>query len=1102
MLVVARRQSAPDPARPASPLLCFSAPCHGQHWLGSVLVDVATVSDYVADVQSRFASGHAREHAYRGSLQALFEASDDVQAINDPKQSEHGAPDFVLLKATNQDIILGYVEAKDIGKSLDQVEKSEQMRRYAGYQNLILTDQLEFKFYADGQPYKTIRIAEVIGDQIVPDPANYETLAAEICDFLTQLPQKITSGKRLAEIMGAKARRIREDICAYFADDPDPDHDLVKIYNLMRNSLVHDLDHNKFADMYAQTLVYGLFVARYNDPTPDNFNKDEARTLVPKTNPFLLSFFDHIVGPNFDNRLARAVDELCEVLRISDVKRLVQRHLHGTKARKDRDPIIHFYEDFLEAYDADLRKAMGAYYTPLPVVRYMVRRVHALLRDEFGIRKGLADASTIKYKVDDGQSRRFKDPITGRLKTVVGQELVLHKVQLLDPAVGTATFLNEIIEFVHTTFGESQQGRWASYVDEDLVPRLNGFEYMMAPYTIAHLKLGMTLEASGISQLKNRLRVYLTNTLEEGIKHQPSLFNFGLADAVTEESREAGIIKSAHPVMVVIGNPPWAAQSSNETPYANSLVTKYKVEPGGQTKLRERKHWLHDDYLKFIAFAEDVIDRNGEGIVAMITAHGYLHNKTSRGVRWHLAKTFDKIYALDLHGNVKRKESAPGDVRDENVFDIQQGCSIIFAIKHKTGSKDILAEVHSADLFGTRASKFSALDADDITWKSVVLDKKSMRFTQTNLEGKDLYEQGVSLKDLFIVSNSSVVTARDKVVVDIDEAVLRKRIEMFAESSKTDEEVRALLFPRRSARKYPPGDTRGWKLDAARVAVRQDNIPANIQPLAYRPFDTRFLYYTKAMVDWHRMDVMQHMTRGHNVGLVYRRQMPEGKSAQYFFITDSIISDGYIKSDNKGSETIAPLYLYQEDGTRTSNMHRDKAKELTTNLTSEASDEDLLDYIYGVMHSPAYRTKFVELLKDDYPRIPVAADDEEFATFRDAGTQLRQLHLMTDPTVDDYITSYPIPGTDSLDRYNLQGDRVLINDTQYFGGVPQAVWHFEIGAYKPAQKWLEQRKGRKLTSEHLDHYQRIIKVINDTITIMEQLQSYPAEWADEENKDT
>ncbi|MBR7193771.1 type ISP restriction/modification enzyme [Gordonia sp. SCSIO 19800] len=1061
-------------------------------------MDAATVSDYTADVRSRYASGHAREHAYRGALQVLFESVPDVLAINDPKQSDYGAPDFVLLKASNPDIILGYVEAKDIGKQLDQVEKSEQMRRYAGYQNLILTDQLEFRFYSDGRLYKNVRVAELANGRIVADPTAYNSLTGEISHFVAQLPQAITSGVRLAEIMGAKARRVREDILAYFSDDPDPGDDLVKIYNLMRTALVHDLDHGRFADMYAQTLVYGLFVARYSDPTPETFTKDEARALVPKTNPFLLSFFDHIVGPSFDERLARAVDELCEVFRISDVRELVQRHLHGAKPRTDRDPIIHFYEDFLHAYDEDLRVAMGAYYTPLPVVRYMVRQVDALLRNEFRISKGIANSSTIKYKVDDGQARRFKDPVTRRWKTVVGQEIALHKVQILDPAVGTATFLNEIIEFIHAGFS-TQQGRWASYVNEDLVPRLNGFEFMMAPYTIAHLKLGMTLENSGVTELNDRLRVYLTNTLEEGIKHQPDLFTFGLADAVTEESRAAGIIKSAHPVMVIIGNPPWKAQSSNDTTYANSLVAKYKVEPGGQVKLQERKHWLHDDYLKFIAFAEDVINRNGEGIVAMITAHGYLHNKTSRGVRWHLAKTFDKIYALDLHGNVKRKEYDPSGARDENVFDIQQGAAIIFAVKHRGGKKDNLAEVFSADLYGSRAKKFGALDADDIAWTPVVLDKGSMRFTQFNDEGREVYEKGVSLKDLFVVSNSSIVTARDKIVVDIDEGALRRRMEMFADSSKTDDEVRAELFPNRKRKSngYPPGDTRGWKLGEARAAVRHDDIPGNIQHLGYRPFDTRYVYYTRQMVDWPRMDVMQHMTRGHNIALVYRRQMPEGRSAQYFFITDTIISDGFIKSDNKGSETVAPLYLYQEDGTRTSNMHRDKVKLLTVNLSDDTTDEDVFDYIYGVMHSPVYRSKFVNLLKDDFPRIPIAADDDEFATFRDAGARLRQLHLVIDYAVDDYITSFPIAGSDSVDRYQLVGDRVWINEYQYFGGVPAAVWEFEIGAYKPAQKWLEQRKGRKLSNAELDHYQRIIKVLHDTSAIMEDLKSSPALWSDE-----
>lgn len=372
-----------------------------------------------------------------------------------------------------------------------------------------------------------------------------------------------------------------------------------------------------------------------------------------------------------------------------------------------------------------------------------------------------------------------------------------------------------------------------------------------------------------------------------------------------------------------------------------------------------------------------------------------------------------------------------------------------------------------------------------------------MRFTQVTNDGKDIYERGVSLRDLFIVSNSSIVTARDKLVVDLDRDALLERLEWFIDPARTDDEVRASLFPTRRQRKYPPGDTRGWKLSDARNKVRADDIPTNIQKLAYRPFDKRYVYYTRSMVDWPRMDVMKHMTAGPNIGLVYRRQMPEGKTANYFFISDSIISDGFIKSDNKGSETLAPLYLYHDDQTRTSNLHADKVKLLLENVSANPSHADVLDYIYGVIHSPVYRSKFKELLKDDFPVIPIAADDQEFKEFRQAGSQLRALHLMTDPTVDDFITSYPVSGPDTVDRFEFDSGKVWINSTQYFGDVPPEVWEFGIGAYKPAQKWLEQRKNRKLDNEDLDQYQRIVKVLRDTVAIMDALAGLSTAWGDE-----
>lgn len=1018
-----------------------------------------------------------------------------IEAINDPAQSEHGAPDFIFLNLDNPDIVLGYAEAKDIGVDLQKVEESDQMHRYAGYQNLFLTDYLEFRFYADGVLFDSVRVGTIKDGHLFGLPENYQRFADLVDGFFSRRPESIASGKRLAEIMGAKARRIRDDIIAYFNEKPGDTEELAKIFNLMRTMLVHDLTQGQFADMYAQTLVYGLFVARYNDTSPDTFSRTEARDLVPKTNPFLLSFFDHIAGPNFDQRLARAVDELCAVFRVSDVKTLVHKHLESVADISYRDPVIYFYEDFLQSYDPELRRAMGAYYTPLPIANFIVRHVDSLLKSEFGIAKGLADAAKVSYTVEDGQIRQYRDRATGRQRKAKSQDLEIHRVQILDPATGTGTFLNQIVEFIYAQFQQGQQGMWPSYAVEDLIPRLNGFEFMMAPYTIAHLKLGMSFQDSGVTHLTERLRVYLTNTLEEGIHHQPDLFSFGLAEAVTEESRQAGVIKADRPIMVVLGNPPWAALTSNDSDYASRLIAKYKYEPGGQVRLQERKQWLQDDYLKFLAFAEEMIDRAGEGIVGMITNHGYLHNKTSRGVRWHLARTFDKIYALDLHGNVKLKESSPDGSRDENVFNIQQGSAIILAVKHRDRSTDD-AEVLSADLWGSRASKFDRLDRDKIDWHPVILDKSTYRFKQSSTVDSSQYATWTSVDDLFLVSNSSIVTARDKLVVDIDRTTLTQRIEMFADATYSDEETRSRFFPKRRSRKYPAGDTRGFKLSQARAAVRAESAKQYVRQIGYRPFDIRYVWYSQSMVDWPRMDVGRHMAHNGNVGLVYRRQMPQDNSATYFFISDRIICDGYIKSDNKGSETIAPLYLFQEDGTQTSNLKREKVRQLLINVqgSEDFDDQDVIDYIYGLFYSPAYRSQFHDLLKDDFPRIPPPADEEEFEWFRAAGERLRRLHLLLDPAVDRFSTTYPVTGSNRVEKIEYDDERVWINDDQYFGKVPDSAWKFVIGAYRPADKWLRERVGRKLSSVDLAHYQRIIQALIETQIIMDEIDGIPAHW--------
>ena len=476
------------------------------------------VSQYLSEVLEQFYSGHAREHAYRPAFERLMNGFDDILAVNDPTRSEHGNPDFIFLKRSNQKIIRGYAEAKDVTIDLNKVETTNQMDRYAGYANLFLTNYLEFRFYKNGDKYKTISIGHIKNGHLYKTSEHIDELMRELKSFVELPPEKIRSGVRLAQIMGGKARRIRDNVAQYL-DAGGDNNELERIFTMMRELLIHDLDAKKFADMYAQTLVYGLFVARYGDKTPDSFDRSEARDLIPKSNPFLRHFFDHIVGPNFDSRLGYIVDELCEVFSVSNVQGIIHKHYKVSESvSSDKDPIIHFYEDFLNEYDATERKRMGAYYTPIPVVKFIIRKVDDILKREFGLSKGLASNDTFKKQINIGQDVTVRNKKTGRMEKTKVVSREFHRVQVLDPAVGTATFLNETIKFIYDGF-RNQEGSWPSYVENNLVKRLYGFELMMAPYTIAHLKLGMTLKETGVADTNERLGVYLTNTLEEGISY-------------------------------------------------------------------------------------------------------------------------------------------------------------------------------------------------------------------------------------------------------------------------------------------------------------------------------------------------------------------------------------------------------------------------------------------------------------------------------------------------------------------------------------------------------------------------------------------------------
>lgn len=1010
------------------------------------------MEDYFAGIERQYKTGHAKEHAYRPDLKNLFETLLEVTAVNDPKRSENGAPDFVFVKG---EIIFGYAEAKDIDVDIEKTAKGEQLKRYFGYSNLILTNYIDFRFYRNGEEWcDPISVAKLSNGELVPLVENYDVLTRSIQDFYSQAPEKIRSANRLTKIMGGRARRIRDNVSKYLEEENDRNSDLIKIYEVIKKNLIHDITHIQFADMYAQTLVYGLFVARYHDTSLETFSRQEARDLIPASNPFLQHFFDHLAGANFDKRLRYIVDELCAIFAVSNVKELMDSY------KNDRDPVIHFYEDFLFEYDNDLRKKMGVFYTPAPVVSFIVRAVDEILKKDFGLVNGIADTSKVSVEQE----------VQGKKKKVD-----VHRVQVLDPATGTGTFLNEIIKYIHVNNFSHENSLWNSYVNKDLLPRLHGFELMMASYTIAHLKLAMTLRETGVEEFKERIGVYLTNSLEEAQIHPDDLFgSFGLMDTITKESSEASRIKSEYPVMVVVGNPPYSGISQNKA-YTNNNA--YKVEIGGREKLKEKKNWLDDDYVKFIRFAENFIQNNNEGVLGMITPHGYIDNPTFRGMRWHLKNTFDKIYVLDLHGNSNKKETAIDGSKDENVFDIKTGVSIVFGVKNKNSTKNKqLADVFVYDLQGLRKSKFDFLDGNSIAsleWKKLPNNNDIWRLEG---EGKSEYQKGFSVAEMLPKNTTGIVTMGDAFIIDQSKEMLAKRVGQFLQNDIFESELK---------NKYGLGKNYAKWIIGNKRKIQNDD--TKIVELAYRPFDIRYTYFDKNLVWRTRDQTMTHLINRSNFGFIASR-INRQASLGYFFITN-IMTDFHVLDNAQDSTSVFPLYLYSNDGTKTPNLDK-KIWNAINEIVGETAPENILDYIYAVLHSPHYRETYKEFLKIDFPRVSYPKNKDEFWNLVPLGTQLRELHLLEASALQSFNLGITFVGEGEIvvDKIVWGGDnRVYVNREQYFDGVEREVFDFYIGGYQPAQKWLKDRKGRVLTSEDIIHYKKMCVAMRKTIELMKQV---------------
>ena len=944
--------------------------------------------------------------------------------------------------------------------------------------------------------------------------------------FRHRVGHVINTSDMLAEAMAVLAKRIR-DAAQTLIDRETDNGPLRKLHAAFKLNLIHDLTEEGFADTYAQTITYGLLTAAISRTEMSEGRKGTALVasnisdMVPVTNPFLkemLQTFLHAGGRkggiDFDEL---GVQDVVELLRGEETDLPAILRDFGNKTRGD-DPVIHFYEHFLNAYNKALRIQRGVFYTPNPVVSYIVRSVDELLKTEFGLEHGLADTITWgefiqKSKINNPQSEIKLPPLTdepGCTETISPDEFF---VQILDPATGTATFPVEVIDVIFNYLKDLWKKRgaaampsipnsksniqnfpdyWNEYVPKALLPRLHAFELMMAPYAIAHMKIGLKLAETGYHfATEERARIYLTNALEPWQKQLP-LIGF---DALAHEAAAVNEIKWYKRFTVVIGNPPYAGVSANHGEWITGLIDIYRFVDG--QPLEEKKVWLKNDYVKFLRLAQLTVDTTGRGIVGMITDHSYLDSPTFRGLRNSLLKSFSDLRFLNLHGNSKRRENNPAGGVDENVFDITQGVAIgLFA---RTGAADNSASY--ADTWGSRQEKyqrFASSSAAKTEWAPIIPKPAFYLFVNLSASASEEYGAGWFITDVFVLGSNGVQTSRDSLVLAPSRKELTERFEWIRNSSVSDAEIQKICQVE---------DKSFWQLGGARGALKADpNWTKRVTGYAYRPFDNSWLYASPDFVHRLRREVMQHMEHPNLALCVGRAGLVVEGSWNLVFATNTVCDHNFFY---RGSSLNCPLYRYDEDElvaktkpaghNRSHNIgHRFSAElarslkldfDRQENLPAGLTPEDIFHYAYAVFHSPGYRSRYAEFLKIDFPRLPLTGNLELFRALARLGGELTALHLLESPKLAQPITEFIGSRHPEVEKPSWSHDTVWIDKKQTIGfqGVREDVWNFHIGGYQVCQKWLKDRKGRTLTKDDLAHYQKIVIALSETIRLMAEI---------------
>lgn len=1034
-------------------------------------------AQYLKDLR-KFAAKEKTEHTDRAAIERLLEAF-AAQAEGTPKVQHEpkriagkGAPDF---KSTRAGMIVGYVETKALGENLDKVLKSDQIAKYKTLrQNIILTDYCEFIWIgASGAPKRAVLCSEddLENRKFTPREDRVEAIAKLLEGFFSTTPEGIDNSQRLALALARRAHVLRdgltEELVRQLRDNSG--ERLLGLYNIFKTQVFHALTTQEFADAFAQMLVYGLFLAKLNAKPNEKITLENARASVPGAFRLireLVSFLDELEKDEYVE-IRWVIEEVLLIVNELDIGRIHQDlSFRGRKAFNrnirardeeehrlfERDPFIYFYEDFLRAYDKATSKSRGVYYTPPPVVNFIVRAVDDILKTSFGIDDGLADS---------------------------------RKVTVLDFACGTGTFLLEVFQRIFDNIGGPDSAKAKKVVAEHILEHLYGFEYLLAPYTIAHLKLSQYLHDKGHALKGNeRLQVFLTNTLEP-VTVEADQAKLWPVPALATEIKEADAVKKKQ-ILVITGNPPYSGHSKNEGFKAEIGGYKYTVEKDEnarevQKPLGERNpKWLNDDYVKFIRFAQLKMDAVDEGVVGIITNHSWLDNPTFRGMRQSLMRSFEQIYVLDLHGNAKKKERAPDGGKDENVFDIEQGVAISLFVK-KPGLE---RGIWRGDLWGKRIPKYAALAEQGLEaqeWKMLDPTSPHYLFVSQDAVLRREYEIGIPVPAIMPVESVGIVTSRDRLAIAFTEQEMSQRVNDFVGRDTED-----------ARRFYKLGDdVRDWKVAWAQEDAR---VGGEVIPIHYRPLDDRYTFYTGRSRGFHvyPRDAVSGQLLKPNIALITSR-LTKGEDFKHVQVTDKpaeVICMSPITSNNG---FVFPLYVNGNE-----NFSPDFRAFLDARYNHRYAPEQIFGYIYAVLHAPTYRARYAEFLRIDFPRIPFPDHRADFDALWPLGWELVQAHLLKKvPPLK--LAEFHGKGDHIVEtvRYSEVEQAVWINKNQYFKPVPQDVWDFHIGGYQVLEKYLKSRKGRELSLAEIEHVRDIARSLSFTIEEMAKIdKSYKTAFPD------